>query len=490
MCSAAVRRASVLRGHLVGGLTSSASQTGISSLSAVPSSSYIIDGKTVVPPSSVGLDNEALERLRAHVHERVEAGEWPHAVTIVARAGRICLLDVHPGDGEPINLERSLFRIYSQTKPIIAAATLALVDRGSLALDDELPKHLPEFKDAQSRGWPTLPVFTDGPGANMRCGSVAPTVRHLLMHSAGIMPMISPQGRPIDINGLINEVVREPGYMEAEPSERLRRLCVSLARLPLLHDPGDDFLYAIQFDVLGRVLEAVGGMPLDELLQELILQPCGMYSTFFSVPSVRRSDLMRCYVPDMAARMRLDAAERRASNRSLLADVSDQAGAFKTWTEQGLGYYGGSEGLVSSAADFYRFASMLLNRGVCVSTGRRVLSEKAVDDMTRNQVPGGGNMSKMPSAIGMGLHRSGFGLGVSVALRPSGGDKGVASFNRFGCGVGEYGWSGAANTQYFASPRDDGLLVLFLTQVLQDEHQMTTRKELRRFVYSSVVKLV
>merc|ERR1712190_572087 len=122
-----------------------------------------------------------------------------------------------------------------------------------------------------------------------------------------------------------------------------------------------------------------------------------------------------------------------------LVDGSGQVGYFKAYTEEGLGYYGGSEGLVSSAADFYRFASMLLNRGVCPSNGQRVLSTAAVDAMTQNQVHDGGDLSRMPSAASMGLGRSGFGLGVSVALRSR-------RENSMGCGVGEYGWGGAANT--------------------------------------------
>jgi len=108
--------------------------------------------------------------------------------------------------------------------------------------------------------------------------------------------------------------------------------------------------------------------------------------------------------------------------------------------------------------------------------------------MTTNQVPGGGDLSALPSAAAMGLRRSGFGLGVSVAVRASGGDGGVAEYNPLRCGVGEYGWGGASNTHYFASPEDGGLLVLFFTQVLQDPLMPRTAGELRRHAYSSVVE--
>merc|ERR1712217_723022 len=100
-------------------------------------------------------------------------------------------------------------------------------------------------------------------------------------------------------------------------------------------------------------------------------------------------------------------------NAGTLLNVSRQAGMFKQYTKDGLGYYGGSEGLVGSPADFYRFATMLLNDGVSPVSGRRVLSSTAVTEMTRNQVAGGGTLAHMPSAAAMGLRNSGFGLGVS-----------------------------------------------------------------------------
>jgi len=440
----------------------------------------------VVSPSEVGLDGSRLEGLRAAIRGNVDDGRWPHAITIVARHGQICMLDVYTGKAEsssgvskPLDPERSLFRIYSMTKPIIAAITLALVDNGTISLDDPLSKHAPEFLEAAKRGWPTLPIFTEGPKAAMRPAAVVPTVRHLLMHSAGIMAL--------NFEQMIDNIVTEQGYAAAEPTERLRIMSQELAKLPLLHDPGEDFLYALQFDVLGRLLEAASGKSLEALLREFITEPCGMDSTFFRVPVDRRSDLRPCYIPDPATAYLHEEAED-ATGRSLLADVSGQVGLFKTYTEDGRGYYGGSEGLISSAADFYRFAGMLLNQGSCTATGRRVLSEASVRQMTTNQLPGGGDLSALRSAAAMGLRRSGFGLGVSVAVQPSGGDRGIAEYNPFRCGVGEYGWGGAANTHYFASPGDGGLLVLFFTQVLQDPLMVRTGRELHRFVYSSVVK--
>lgn len=120
--------------------------------------------------------------------------------------------------------------------------------------------------------------------------------------------------------------------------------------------------------------------------------------------------------------------------------------------------------------------------------------------MTSNQLPVGMDLSKIRGANQMGLAReqlpeTGFGLGVSVALAPSRGnafrdrDGGAPSdYNPLGCGVGEFGWGGAANTHFFAFPKDGGLLVLFFTQVLRDPTSRFIARELRRHVYSSVLE--
>lgn len=428
-------------------------------------------------PTQLGIDPEPLERLKAIVHAHVDAGKWPHAVTLVARRGKICMLDVYNGKDEteagdlPLNVRTSIFRLYSQTKPIIAATAMALVDRGKLRIDDPISRYLPEFAEAEKRwggSWPVQELLTEGPDAKVRPASHPPTVRHLLMHSAGIFSN--------DIEDVVQAALNTPAYKEAEPSERLRIFCTALSELPLMHDPGNDFLYAIQFDVLGRVLEEAGGGSLEQVVKELICEPCGMDSTFFRVPRPRWGDLRKCYELDRSVRPPV----------TFLEDRTERMNYFKNYTVDSLGYFGGSEGMVSTVADFYNFASMLLNGGVCPATGRQVLSEAAVLEMTSNQVPGGGNMSSMRSASRMGLKRSGFGLGVSVALEPSS-DRGEP-YSSLGCGVGEYGWGGAADTHYFASPKDGGLLVLFFTQVVGDPTSRVISKAFHRYVYQSVVE--
>jgi len=346
---------------------------------------------TLCAARDVGLDESGVHRLRDYVRSKVHAGSWPDAITIVARANKICLLDVYPGSETGLDPERSLFRIFSMTKPIIAVAAMALAERGQLSLDAPISRYLPEFAD---RPWVVLPLLTEGPRATPRPAASAPTVKHLLQHTAGLMPL--------DFQRTVSAAVNAPGYAEDAPTGRLRRVCEALAEQPLLHEPGEDFMYAIQYDVLGRLLECAGGAPLDELLEQLVFAPVGMAHTFFTVPTALRPQLRRCYAPGTAAaqqpppagsvaaelqaagytiaklvemgysarelleagygaaRLRAEGgfspsalreAGCGAAELSVLEDVSEETGAFKAFTEAGMGYFSGSEGLVSSAMD-------------------------------------------------------------------------------------------------------------------------------------------
>ena len=129
---------------------------------AVSASTAADGGLAVVEPAAVGMDAEALAEITRYTHAQVEAGVWPHAVTLVARRGEICLLSIAEGDGVAVDPARSLFRIYSMTKPLLAAATLALVERGDLTLDDPVGQHLPEWAESAGLGYPCLPLFTEG----------------------------------------------------------------------------------------------------------------------------------------------------------------------------------------------------------------------------------------------------------------------------------------------------------------------------------------
>jgi CubicO group peptidase (beta-lactamase class C family) len=386
----------------------------------------------------------------------VQSGELPCAAVLVAQGGRVLVSDSfgplrppRPGEAAPPPIDEStLFRLYSMTKPIVAAAAMALVDEGKLALSDSLSTYLPGFGEQ--------PQLWSGGAARS-----PPTVQHLLQHRAGIHCQ--------DFGGLFSAAEAQLESF-ADPHRRLELTMDMLASEPLVHEPGTDFVYGLQFDILGRVLEVAGEQPLDALLKRLIFDPLGMRNTFFCLPA--EAQLAAIYQPT------------GGGGGGGLVDVSEQNTRPGVRTVHPLGYLCGGEGLVSSMDDFYRFAAALLNGGalpsqLCSSGGvestacRRFLSAESARTMTTNQLDGGsGTMADFPHASA--AQRSlGFGMGVSVSLGPDEGGLGHA---------GEFGWGGAASTVYWADPEADDLLVLFFTSVLGARRGM--KEPLRRIVYA------
>ena len=183
------------------------------------------------------------------------------AVTLVARDGQV--LDWKAFGSRDIQrrvpmTSDSIFRIYSMSKSVAAIATLILVERGRLTLDDPVAMHLPEFKDMQ--------VFAGGTAARplLRAARRPITVRQLVTHTPGF----ATGGRGIEEASQLLERAR------LHESADLKDFAARVARLPLATDPGERFRYdGVQYEVLGRLIEVVSGMPLDVFVQQRILDP-------------------------------------------------------------------------------------------------------------------------------------------------------------------------------------------------------------------------
>lgn len=321
-------------------------------------------------PASKLLTPEKLSKVVEWSRRLVDTGELPHGAVLIAHHGKVVLVDAygpsHPLDSRDViqhgTPEDTLFRLYSMTKPIAAALAMALVDDGKMELSDPLSKYLPAFAETPS------PVSGDSSGGLDGSGSsvhAAPTVKQLLQHRAGIYCSEFPQ--------LFNWV--ESGLDDfSDPHQRLQRTVDTLASEPLVHEPGRDFVYGIQYDVLGRLLEVVGGMPLDQLFQAKIFEPLEMRRTTFGRDPALLSSLAAVFEP---------------SSRGLL-DVTEQNMRPGVSTCHPLGYFCAGEGLIATMEDFYRFAAALANGGAPPhgNPGRRFLSEESAHYMTTNQLVG------------------------------------------------------------------------------------------------------
>lgn len=312
------------------------------------------------------------------------------------------------GDAPAINRD-SLFRVYSMTKPLTGMCAMMLIDEGKLKLDQPLSEILPKFAHMQ------VQVTPDGPIDQLRPATTPITIRQMLTHTAGLGYSIIQKG-PIkaayEAAGVIPGQVSRmsfPGLDRGKPASSLAEFADHLASLPLVYEPGTHWSYSVALDLMGRVIEVVSGQPFDTFMHDRIIAPCGMTSTYFQVPQREVGRLTTNYGVVKGALLPLDPARS-----SIYLDKP----AFP---------FGGA-GLVSSAADYDRFLTMLLGYGVI--DGKRVMSEAAVRLGTSNLLPAGADASDSM------IKGAGFGAGGRVGV---------------GLEAGTYGWGGAAGTVAFVN---------------------------------------
>lgn len=304
----------------------------------------------------------------------------------------------------------AIFRIYSMSKPITAFALLQLVDQGKVSLDDDIRKHLPGFAPFEHDGKPQVV-----------------TVHQLLSHTAGF-------GYGGGIRNWID--IR---YLLANPLSRrnsLRELVDDLSGIELKFVPGQRFGYSIASDVQGALIEAVTQMPLDAYLQQNVFAPLQMKDTGFYVPKREQHRLVDMYEQETDS---LDEALVFDKRRISFAE----AGAKSQFLKKPALLSGGG-GLVSTAADYSNFATMLANGGTF--GGKTLLSRALVDRMLSSHTRGL-NTSFLPRVY----PGAGFGYGVGVMEAPGGPRNPGAFF-----------WAGMGGTLFWVDPVADVQVVVMM----------------------------
>jgi CubicO group peptidase (beta-lactamase class C family) len=355
--------------------------------------------------------------LQETVDAQVARGLVPGAVAVVASGEDVTVATsgVAAIGGAPMRRD-SLFRIASITKPIVAAATMALVDRGVLGLDAPVERWLPELR---------APMVLRSPGAALDdvVPAVRPiTIRHLLTFQGG-------HGLPADMKvpvvaRLMDALCQGPPRPQAvpPPDEWMHRL----AAIPLLHQPGEGWTYNTGSDVLGVLLARVQGAPLGDVVDDTVVGPLGMSETGFVVPT--------------GGLDRMTASYRRDADTGELVMIDRPEGQWATVPA----FPSGAAGLVSTADDWCVFGRMLLAGGQ--HRGRRVLSNDAVRLMTTSHVEAAPDNPF--------LEGQGWGFGGSVDLAAD------EPWNI----VGRYGWVGGTGTAAYIIPSTD-TVVVWMSQV-------------------------
>jgi CubicO group peptidase (beta-lactamase class C family) len=378
--------------------------------------------------SSGELSKARLDRMHSVMAGYVERGELPGLVTLVSRRGEVHVdvIGMKAAAGNDPMRRDTIFRISSMTKPITAAATMILVEECKLRLDEPVDRLLPELADRK------VLKSLDGPLDDTVPASRAITVRDLLTFTMGFGQMMAPvDAYPIlaAANDLrIGMGPPNPSEMPA-PDEWMRRL----GTLPLVSQPGEQWIYNTSADVLGVLIARASGQPLETFLYERIFEPLGMKDTGFSVPAAKLDRLATSYIPN--------------PETGTLAVYDEAKGG--QWTSPPA-FPSGAGGLVSTVDDYLLFEQMMLNKGQYGSV--RLLSRPAVEAMTTDQLKP--EQRGMGAAPFLGEERS-WGLGLSMITRR----------NDISASPGRFGWDGGMGTSGYADP-SEALVAILMAQVM------------------------
>src|SRR6266536_1621652 len=361
--------------------------------------------------STGGLSKARRGRMHDVMASYVERGDVPGLVTLVSRRGEVHVDTIGAkavGGSDPIRRD-TVFRVASMTKPITAAATMILVAECRLRLDETVPANRPI------------------------------TVRDLLTFRMGFGQLMAPpDAYPILKAANEQRVGMGPPTPSAQPApdEWIRRL----GTLPLMHQPGERWLYHTGSDVLGVLIARASGQPLETLLRERVFEPLGMEDTAFSVPATKLDRL---------------ATSHQVNPETGALELYDEAEGGQWSRPPAFPSAGG--GLVSTIDDYLAFGQMMLNKGnqMMLNKGNygseRLLSRPSVETMPTDQLT---PEQKAVSGFYPGYFDSrGWGFGVSVITRR----------DDLAAVPGRFGWDGGLGTSWYSDPRED-MVAILMTQ--------------------------
>lgn len=355
-----------------------------------------------------GFSQDRLNRIKPFVQTYIDDNKLGGALTMIARKGKLIHFETYGMQnkkaGTAIN-SKTIFRIFSMSKPIASVALMMLYEEGKFNLNDDVAKYIPEFKN--------LKVYENGALVPLKNKM---TIEHLLTHTSGLSYGWNPT--PVD------EMYQKANIWA---SSSLQNFVTKIGKLPLNFQPGTKWEYGVSTDIVGYLVEVISGMPFDQFLQKRLFGPLKMEDTGFHVPKEKHNRLATVYEINKEGEL--------VESHSLTVDHFYQPSP----------YASGGGGLVSTASDYMRFAQMLLNGGRL--DGVQILGRKTVDLMRINHLS-----DEVKYRAGKG-----FGLGFEVV-------EDIAHAGGMGSN-GTYSWSGMANTFFWIDPQEEVISMVW-TQFL------------------------
>jgi CubicO group peptidase (beta-lactamase class C family) len=393
-------------------------------------------------PAEVGFSAERLKLLDAFEQDLIDKGIAPNVVTFVARHGKIVH---HKAFGfsnletkKPVKID-DIYRIASQSKAIVSTGLMMLFEEGKFLLEDPISKYIPSFKN------PKVLVSFDEKDPKKyitRPAKSEISIKQLLSHSAGIPYEHALQDLP---------EFKVPFFCSIE-KDVLKDVVDKLAARPLIADPGEKFVYGLNIDIIGRLIEVLSGMPLDVYLKPRILDPLSMNDTYFYLPDSKSNRLVELYSKDKI-------------EDKLTLHTND---TYRKYAISGAkSYFSGGAGLLSTAEDYAKFCQMILNKGNF--NGKRILGAKTVEMLYRNQI--GENF--------VWDRKDKFGLfGQIFTSETAYGDN---------ASTGSIMWGGMYCSEFTIDPKEDLILLVF-TNVQPYAHYSDFVRKFRILVYQALEK--
>jgi CubicO group peptidase (beta-lactamase class C family) len=412
---------------------------------------FLLTAQIIAPPQKFvesvngitpGFSAERLKRIDQWVQQFIDSGNVPNAVIFIAKKGNVVY---HKAFGYS-NIKNKkpakntdIFRIASQTKAIASVALMTLFEEGKFLLDEPVSKYIPAFKNPVVLvSYDTLQPATGK--YTTRPASSEITIRHLLAHTAGI-----PYGHPLDSRAEFSVP-----YLNSMNADKLEDVINKLAKRPLMADPGKEFMYGLNTDVIGRLVEVIAGKPLDAVMRERITTPLGMNDTYFYLPKDKKERLVELY-------------SKGKKTEPITVSAND---TFRLYPIAGAQtYFTAGAGMVSTALDYAKFCQMLLNGGTF--NNKRILSKHTIELMTRNNI-GSSEVWDRKDKFGLGFEIIGEQSNYADLASP-----------------GSFGWGGAYTSDYLIDPKEEIVLQLF-TNILPYAYGGEFNRKLKILIYQAL----
>jgi CubicO group peptidase (beta-lactamase class C family) len=400
-------------------------------------------GGTFDMPAGAHFSPEKLAKIGEFFRQQIVDGKIPGAIVLIQQHGKPVYREffgVRDPDTNAPMTDDTIFRLHSMTKPITSFAAMTLIDEGKLKLDDPVSNYIPSFASAKVGVEKKL---DNGEKALEIVPPIRPvTIRDLLLHTSGITYGF--YGESLVRRAYGNAQIYDGDFDNREFADRI-------AQLPLEHQPGTLWDYGHSTDILGRVIEVVSGQSLLGFEQQKFLGPLGMKDTGFFVKEKAREAML---------------AKPMAWDRDFRTGRQNRPDTYRKWES-------GSGGMVSTLADYTKFAQMLLNGGEY--DGRRYMSAATFKDMTTDHIGKDSGVAR----DALYFPGDGFGFGYGFAVRT---DAGNAKPPPPGS-LGELKWDGASGCYFIIDPKQDFFFIL-LEQTPSERQRI--QRSLKLLVYEAL----